>query len=296
MNVPKTIEDFLNRPCCISINGQNFNIQSSSSTTNSGKEDDLLHCVPIPIDTNLFSGVCYLLLAGVDTSPGLISFFQRYKRRLQYVIQGRFRQSIPFSQVYTGQAWEQPLAAAPPLWIQALLLPVIKGLQPGVRLELLGNNPSILSPLASTLQVLQIHLPGCEPSLPESIEKLVNDDLLAVGLDMTSKARKVFFSCEKNLDKHMFTPDHVCTFSFYQHFVRMDTFDVFGFDLLRVLGRNPIEVMAVVLDDAEKGTATGTGTGTRSVGSSPSKVDDDVVQWNFLYRIDIWHEKVLGLP
>lgn len=285
--LPKNPEDFPNRPCCvcvrngnsssmISINSSSSGSNSTSSSISSCKDHDLSHCTPIPVETSNFSGVCYLLLAGVTGSPDM--FFSRHKRRLQYVVQGRFKQRISFSHLYTGQAWEDPLAAAPPLWIQSLLLPVIKGLQPGVRLQLLGEHPYILSPLVSTLQVLQVHLPGSEPTLPGRIEELVNDDLQAIGLDMSSKARKSYFSITENLEKHAFCPDYVCTFSFYQHFVRMDTFSVFGFDLLQILGRNPIQVMAVVLDP--------------STDSSDADVDD----WKFLYRIDIWHEKVLSLP
>jgi hypothetical protein len=71
---------------------------------------------------------------------------------LQYTIQGRFKQNIPFASLYTGQIFQDPLKKLPSRWLLSSLLTMIAILQPGLKLKLDGDRPYALSALVSTLQ------------------------------------------------------------------------------------------------------------------------------------------------
>jgi len=201
----------------------------------------------IPIDTAFFTGVMYVLIQGLEHAP--VSFFHTRRRCFQYVVQGRFKTTIPCSTVYTGQAWDQPLAKAPPSWLQSLLLPFIRNIQPGLQMSFTGDNPYILSPLMSTMQTIHMNVPGNAPTLPDSIASLNMDDLSAMGLYMTPGERKKYFAKPENIAQHVFDPAYVYTFNFYQHVLRLDTFTAWGYDIRHILGKNPIQIMAVYIAD-----------------------------------------------
>ena len=135
----------------------------------------------IPIDTIYFSGFMYVLIQGLKDAPA--NYFSKYKRCFQYVIQGKFKTEIPFSNLYTGQVWSESLSKSPPSWLQSLFMPVLRNIQPGVQISLSGDKPYIISPLMSAMQTIHMNLPGNEPNLPNSIELLENDDLSAMGVE-----------------------------------------------------------------------------------------------------------------
>jgi len=132
--------------------------------------------------------------------------------------------------VYTGQAWDDPLASKPPVLLETLLTPILKLLQPGMVANLNSSHPYILSPLISTMQSIQINVPGNEPTLPNDIMSLQEDDLRLLGMEtiMSTSARKKYFSVKENLLKYSYEIGQVYTFTFYQHILHIDTLKIFG--------------------------------------------------------------------
>ena len=215
------------------------------------------------------------------------------QQRLHITVQGRFKQPISFAKVYTGQAWDEKLATTPPVLLEMLLTPILKLLQPGMQINLTGSHPYILSPLASTMQTIHINVPGSEPILPKDIMSLQEDNLHLLGMDtvLTPNARKKFFSVKANLMKYEYDPKYIYTLNFYQHILHIDTFTIFGYDILRVLGRKPIMAMAIIFDPAEpenEGDEV-------EVAEGKGKRDNSYSHWNFLYKIEMWHERALDL-
>ena len=269
----------------VRIHGTAPSSSSSSSSSSPGASPRSIesYCPAIPIDSTFFVGHAYLLIAGVDGSP--TEFFRDKSRQIQVVVQGRFRAAVPFAQVYTGQAWDEPLASVPPRWLEVMLTPVLKALQPGMRSALHGPLPSILSPLVSTMQTIAANYPGQEPALPHGIAALKTDDLAVHGFapSVTVAARKAFFSKPANLAQYAFSPDLVYTFNFYQHLLRLDTFSIMGFDVRRVLGRKPVQVMAAMLhpDVLAQGDAQ-----LQRQQQENQQQHAPTFLWNF----EVWHE------
>ncbi len=147
--------------------------------------------------------------------------------------------SVPFSSVYTGQIFSEPLKFQPPTWLIQTLMPIITFLQPGVCFDLKSSNPYILSPLMSTMQMIQVHE---EDSVIPSLTDLLSctrDELSLIDplfQNMSISRRKTYFSCRydklkvsrnkvskvyyyyfsKNLEKYSFDPTLVYSFEFYQ--------------------------------------------------------------------------------
>ena len=195
--------------------------------------------------------------------------------------------------MYTGQAWDEKLATTPPILLEMLLTPILKFLQPGMIVNMTGSHPYILSPLISTMQTIQINVPGSEPTLPKDIISLQEDDLCLLGMDtdMSPSARKKFFTVKANLLKYNYDPKYIYTLNFYQHMLHMDTLKIFGYDILRVLGKKPIMAMAIIYepitdsDNEEEEVVVG----------GKEKRDSSSSHWNWLYKIEMWHERALDL-
>ena len=71
----------------------------------------------------------------------------------------------------------------------------------------------------------------------------------------------------------------------------MDTLKIFGYDILRVLGKKPIMAMAIIYepitdsDNEEEEVVVG----------GKEKRDSSSSHWNWLYKIEMWHERALDL-
>lgn len=88
-------------------------------------------------------------MLGVDTN----SFYRGKRRKFHAVVQGRFKQPLPFSSVYTGQVYDEPLEHNLAQWsLVRASLHLLSQLQPANRVCLKGPKPFVLSPLASTAQ------------------------------------------------------------------------------------------------------------------------------------------------
>lgn len=204
----------------------------------------------VPIESDLFSGRAYIIMANLPDSPH--DQFRWKQRKFQYVIQGKFKKDLKFSEIYTGQIFDSPLSQMPSRWVLKAALGLIARLQPAMQIHLTGDRPFIVSPLMSTCQHIVISKEGDEPGIA-GVPITENMSLLnPVFTRMSSRRRKAFFSKRCNLEKFRVNPELVYTFDFYQHMFNFGTFQfdfgVLKYDLLRILGVKPIQIMAVAWD------------------------------------------------
>jgi hypothetical protein len=163
------------------------------------------------------------------------------------------------------------------LRIQRAAIGVISKIQPALQVCLEGDNPYIISPLASTSQSIVISRVGSEPNI---FSDTIEEDMTILGHpfgNMNSKQRKSYFSKHRNLVGYEYNPDFVYTFDFYQHLLNLSTFQIdLGFmkyDAIKVLGVRPIQVMAIVWDP----------------------IADNDSKPRYLYNFEVWHRRSLPL-
>lgn len=238
------------------------------------------------IETDLFIGKAYLLLADLPDSPS--EYFKKKNRKFQSVVQGRFRQRLPFSSVNTGQIFSKALKNLPPKWVLTAAMAMMSRIQPALQVRLTGDSPYMLSPLIATSQTVVVSREGMQPSIVVDLDPIEEDislvdasvfGLTGVKASARAKKRKAFFSKRANLEKYEFDPALVYTFDFYQHLFNMGTFLAdLGFakyDVLRVIGQSPVQIMSVAWDPVKDGSCL------------PLKPP-------YLYNLEVWHER--GLP
>eukprot|EP00667_Euglena_gracilis_P009300 EG_transcript_9444 len=233
---------------------------------------------PIPIETELFSGVA---VVRIRNCPGAAptSYFGGRLRTMQMAVQGRFKTDLPMHTVFTGEAQARPLAYLPPRWLVSAALAVVRRLSPGLQEDLYGAEPYALNLLAATAQAMRCDPPGAAPSVLEDVA----EDTRRLGGEferctMAARQRKRFFSSPHNAAKFSFRRDSVYTFDFYQHLLKPLEFQlvfplVGGFDLVRHLNGQPIHFMANVLP--------------------PSATQVDVMKSQPLWCFELWHERLL---
>jgi hypothetical protein len=174
------------------------------------------------------------------------SYFEGLNRKLEIVVQGKFLQNISMDEVYVGQAFDESIC--PSNFVTSLFSPLINLIQPASQTDLTCKQPYILSPLMSTMQKISIDTPGSEPTIQNFSE--INENLNAIGIDLNSNDRKIYFSNQSNLASHTFTADdNIWTFDFYQHLLSIDKFEIgmsaFNVDITSVIGKQPIKHMAI---------------------------------------------------
>jgi hypothetical protein len=199
-------------------------------------------------------------------------------RKFQAVVQGKFKRRTQFSSVYTGQVLEEPVTSLPAKWIVRSALKLVSNLQPAIKVNLTGNKPYILSPLASAAQKIIVSMPGDEPSVSKNIY-FSEEDMVLQSKDfenMDRIKRRAYLSKRANLNKYYFETDLVYTFDFYQHLINLSTFKLeLGFikyDITKILGFRPVQIMAVEFDPTQSGQ------------TEPEK-------WPFLYNFEVWHRR-----
>ena len=216
--------------------------------------DPLSFCAnvaPYDFETPLFKGSIMLRLKGLDNTPA--EYFRGRNRRMQVVVQGRFKRRTPFSSVYSGQQFNMPLAWTPSRTVVraafAALSPV---LPPTFRQDVFCDTPYFLSPLLCTCQGFAVERPGEEQnpfgqqehrwSIQEDT-RLLNDPDCPTNGDR----RRKYFGVDANLLKHHFEPDLVYTFDYYQHYfdaihMNLELSSLLSFDGTRILGRQALQL------------------------------------------------------
>ena len=231
----------------------------------------------IPFESDLFIGKAYIIIDGLADSPH--SYFKRKNRKFQFVIQGQFKQRTPFCNVYTGQVLDEPVNQLPAKWLVRTALNLLSKFQPAIKVNLIGNKPYILSPLAAAAQKIIVSKPGDEPSVSKNIY-FSTEDMALQGDEfenMDRIRRRAFFSKRSNLANYYYDPELVYTFDLYQHILNLATFRLdLGFikyDIIKILGLRPVQIMAVNWDISDQNNK-----------SEPEK-------WPYLYNFEVWHRR-----
>mmetsp|Transcript_12443 Transcript_12443/g.31899 ORF Transcript_12443/g.31899 Transcript_12443/m.31899 type:complete len:717 (-) Transcript_12443:252-2402(-) len=235
-------------------------------------------CVPInrtghfEFETRLFKGRAMLWVTGLQTSPP--GLFKGRQRKTSLVVQGFFKEALPFDDVFTGQEFERPIRDLPASWLVNVLLRIARKLSPSSIFGLL-NRPHILTPVVAGAQCINI----CKASSSETpdLNAPPREDMLATlpslkerhtGEPLPSPQRKKWFTSAKNRAGLRFDTEHLYTFHFWQHLLDLSAYEldmgVAQFDISRNLNRQPLQLMV-------KQQSTG----------------------EYLWNFEVWHENLL---
>lgn len=77
-------------------------------------------------------------------------YFEGKKRRFQAVVKGKFKKELKMSECVTGQVFNRPAGNLPAKWITSSFIKFISILSPQLEVNLFGDEPRFLAPLAAT--------------------------------------------------------------------------------------------------------------------------------------------------
>jgi len=247
----------------------------------------------ISIDSDYFIGKCYLLIAGLKDSP---THFRKRKRKLQAIIQGRFKKDIPFNKVYIGEIFDGAIRQLSAKLLLYNSIKILSKFNPVLNVRMKGDRPYVLTPLVTAAQNIVVSQPGQEPNVlyPDDLEEDMSL-CSAVFQTMSSMKRKQYFSKRANLDLYSFDSSLVYTFDFYQHLLNVATLDVdLGFlkyDLVKVLGARPLQILAVIWSPPRLWMAGRSGSNGRSNSGTENENNGESDNWQYIYNIEIWNKR-----
>ena len=249
----------------------------------------------ISIDSDYFIGKCYLLIAGLKDSP---AHFRKRKRKLQAIIQGKFKKGIPFNKVYIGEIFEGAIRQLSAKLLLYNSIKILSKFNPVLNVRMKGERPYILTPLVTAAQNIVVSQPGQEPNIlyPDELEEDMSQ-CSTIFQSMSNSKRKQYFSKRANLDLYSFDSSMVYTFDFYQHLLNVATLDVdLGFlkyDLVKVLGARPLQIMAVIWSPPRLwlGGMGNTNIGRSTGGSENDNNGGDSDSMQYIYNIEIWNKR-----
>ena len=184
---------------------------------------------------------------------------KKKKRRYRYVVTGKFKREISYNDLYTGQIIKPMKVNKGTDLLMSSVRWMMKSMSPAMReAKDKDGNKIVLSPVAATAQKMAIR--GLdEPSAINEDGDVVEEDLTKLGqevkfitkkgLPLKPERRKKLMSNEHEREKYSYDTESTYTFEFYQHLFDPLTFhmNVVGmttFDVVSVLGRQPVRIMA----------------------------------------------------
>jgi hypothetical protein len=227
--------------------------------------------VPIEVESSIFEGRILIRFrnAKTDHPETHNAYFEKRKRLMQCVVQGRFKKELSFADVFVGGMFQSPLKHAPPPFFARLLNSLFERIAPGTIMDLGSSKPRVLSLYVGSAQTISIDKPGQEPDItaidiPENTAAVFGDKF------KSSSERKRYLSKQKKASKYFFDTEHIYTFHSYDDVMDYGSFHVklpvYGnFDLSRVIGNQPMPLSIV--------TSTG----------------------EVALSFDCWHEKVVAV-
>jgi len=243
------------RPVCVVVNSpvsSNLDVEPAYGTGPCpiGK--------PFSFSSQLFEGQCLIRLRDIpnsDNPAGDEAYFAGRRRLFQTIVQGRFKECLPVSNVLTGHEFIKPLQNLPHPWILRAATNVISKLAPGADIQVLGNNPTMLAPLAATSQVVRGDEPGNETDIA-TIDDILEDCSLLGGKftsgNVTARGRKLHLSNPQQAEMYMFDTETVYTFDFYQSLLNVGTYSldmgVANIFLSPILNGQPIQALCKTTD------------------------------------------------
>lgn len=219
----------------------------------------------VDFESDIFEGSLLLRLRFAEgTTPEPyddgVGYFQNMNRRYQACIRGRFKETIPFTELVTGLRFERKFGRLPSKWILKGALKVISFFAPQMDTKIDVDRPASLSPLGSTPQCIIID-EDCnsnkngattdssmnalddiriEPS--EAHRSILGESFKGETSLLRAKMRKKIFDklyVQKSLTPKT-DPSKIYTFEFLQH---LFNFQDFSIDLGNMLGSVYLEEM-----------------------------------------------------
>jgi hypothetical protein len=190
-----------------------------------------------------------------DDSKG---YFEGMNRRYQAVVRGRFKKSIPFTELATGFQYKRPCGKLPPKWILRGGIKVISFFAPQLDAKFEGDRPHTLSPLGSTPQSIAVEdeasnlLDGLREEPKDASRTLLAESSLAESSLQRGKFRKRNFDklfVQESLEPKT-DPSKTYTFEFLQHLFNFQNFSIElgsmlgSVQLEEILDGQPLQVMA----------------------------------------------------
>lgn len=229
---------------------------------NNGNEE-IGESLIIDFETDDFEGSLLLRLRfseGTTSEPydDNKGYFNGVNRRYQAVVQGRFKKSIPLTELSTGFRFNRPCGKLPAKWILRGGIKILKFFAPQLDAKLEGDLPHSLTPLGSTPQSLSVEgevvdtMDGLREEPKKGNKTLLGDASLAESSLQRAKFRKRNFdklfvqgSLEPKTD-----PSKIYTFEFLQHLFDFEEFSIElgsmlgSIHLEEILDGQPLQVMA----------------------------------------------------
>lgn len=186
-------------------------------------------------------------------------YFKGVNRRYQAVVQGRFKKSIPFTELTTGFQFDRPCGKLPAKWILRGGIKVLSFFAPQLDAKMEGEKPHSLTPLGSTPQVICVdHDIAAEPIQGIHEEPLQGGRTLLghscqapTSLQRARTRKKAFdkLFVNKSLEPKTDT-SKIYTFEFLQHLFNFQEFSIElgsmlgSVELKDVLDGQPLQIMA----------------------------------------------------
>mmetsp|Transcript_23858 Transcript_23858/g.41893 ORF Transcript_23858/g.41893 Transcript_23858/m.41893 type:complete len:713 (-) Transcript_23858:113-2251(-) len=235
---------------------------------NNGNEEPG-HALVIDFESELFEGSFLLRLRFAEgTTPEPYDdnkgYFKGVNRRYQAIFRGRFKKSIPFTEMVTGFKCDRKFGKLPAKWVLRSGLKVISFFAPQLDAKLEGEKPHSLTPLGSTPQSIAVDDPDEVDELEGARAEPTEDHRCLLGRSsdaptslQRAKVRKKAFdklfvqqSSEPRADT-----SKVYTFEFLQHLFNFQTFSVElgnmlgSVELEEILDGQPLQIMAAAGDE-----------------------------------------------
>ena len=212
--------------------------------------------VPFLFSSDLFEGKCLIRLKGSksDDQNGDDEYFRGRKRIFQSVVQGRFKEEIPVSEVTTGHEFTRPLKNLPHPFILRTATAFIGKVSPGANIVVHTEQPFVEATLGGTSQVVRGDEPGNEPNI--MCRDIIEDCSVFGGVfakgDVSTSRRKRIFSNPAKCKGYKFDTETVYTFEFYQNLFDAQSYSLdLGFAKIgctNVLDGQPIQWLGKLKD------------------------------------------------
>ena len=196
-------------------------------------------------------------------------YFANVNYKYEAVVRGNFKDSVPFTELFTGAKLERPVGKLPSSWIMWTASKLLKYFAPQLKVDLDTDTPTILSPLGSTARVIEVDSKepidylGDERSEPaiENPER----SLTGVSYDIEdelerARARKRHFDelfVAKDHGGTMWTdPSKTYTMEFLQHLFDYHKYKIdlgkMSYDMTNVLVGQPLQFMAAQGENCDR--------------------------------------------
>ncbi|KAL9186316.1 hypothetical protein ACHAXT_005554 [Thalassiosira profunda] len=212
--------------------------------------------VPFQFSSDLFEGTCLIRLKGSnsDNPEGDAEYFNGRKRIFQSVVQGRFKEEVPVSDVTTGHEFTRPLKNLPHPFILRTATAFIGKVSPGANIVVHTDQPFVEVTLCASSQIVRGDEPGNEPNI--TCKNIVEDCSIFGGVfakgNVPASRRKRFFANSAKCKGYTFDTETVYTFEFYQNLFDAQSYSLdLGFAKIgcsSVLNGQPIQWLGKTRD------------------------------------------------